>query len=375
MKTIGKLASVLLITVMIAGLMASVDGTAVYAATNQAKPGKPVVTVSETDRYGEVLITIGKTENADGYRIYCKSDKDFKYKKLANVEGKGTKKRTYTAKNLESGLYSFRVRAYSKSSGKTVWGSYSGVVKINVVDASTRARIDRMNEMAADEYPELYNMVEEGKLGLTMDDTSNIYFTLGSYDMIDSYENREKKDIEWICLDYDEDNGKALFFSRYILDKHWYNDVYEAVTWETCTLRTWLNETFLYSAFSEKERKELILQSQIVNSRNNKKGINGGNDTKDRVFLLSAEEFELYKDELGSNASGRYHNSSSNVKYALRSPGGDLRHISYIDGVYVQTGTYEEGKWQFIYYGDVFDSSEGRLTVNAIRPAIWINMN
>ncbi|MCR4720226.1 MAG: fibronectin type III domain-containing protein [Lachnospiraceae bacterium] len=376
MKALRKMVSILLITVMSVGLFVSFDGTTVQAASVAAKPGKPVITVSETDGYGEVLISIGKTENADGYRIYYKSNKDTKYNKLTNVEEKGTKKRTYIAKDLKSGTYSFRARAYSKSSGKTVWGSYSSIAKIEVVDASTRARIDRMNEIAGDEYPNLYDMVEEGKLGLTMDDSSNIYFTLGSYDTIDQYENREKKDIEWICLDYDEDNGKALFLSRYILDKHDYNDEYTDVTWENCTLRSWLNETFLYSAFSEKERKELILQTLLINSLNNSKGVNGGNDTKDRVFLLSMEEFNKYAEAIGD--TGLLRDGTSVEYYGLRSPGEDSRYMSYVSGGKAYLGRYDPARSGYrCYCAPVSKKQIGTPVIDAsyIRPAIWVNMN
>ncbi len=186
MKRFKKLLTGLLTLALMAGLFGMGGTKEVQAAT---KPDKPVITVSETDENGEVLVTISSTKNADGYRIYCKSNKDKKYRKLDTIAKDGTKTRKYTAKELTSGTYSFRVRAYSKASGKTVWSSYSKILKIYVEDAATRARNERMNETAADEYPDLYALVEDGKLGLTMDDNSRIYFTLGSYDLVDKNGN------------------------------------------------------------------------------------------------------------------------------------------------------------------------------------------
>ena len=58
--------------------------------------------------------------------------------------------------------------------------------------------------------------------------------------------------IEWIVLDTQD--GKALLLSKYGLDAVPYNDDNNSAgTWETCTLRTWLNDTFLNAAFTQEE--------------------------------------------------------------------------------------------------------------------------
>ena len=43
--------------------------------------------------------------------------------------------------------------------------------------------------------------------------------------------------IEWIVLDYDSENNRALLLSRYGLDVQPYNLEYTSAAWETCTLR------------------------------------------------------------------------------------------------------------------------------------------
>ena len=50
-------------------------------------------------------------------------------------------------------------------------------------------------------------------------------------------------EIEWLVLDIDEADHKALLISRYGLDCIQYNRRKASVTWETCSLRAWLNET------------------------------------------------------------------------------------------------------------------------------------
>lgn len=373
MKRFKKLLTGLLTLALMAGLFGMGGTKDVQAAT---KPDKPVITVSETDEYGEVLVTISSTKNADGYRIYCKSNKDKKYRKLDTIAKDGTKTRKYTAKELPSGTYSFRVRAYSKASGKTVWSSYSKIAKIYVEDAATRARNERMNETAADEYPDLYALVEDGKLGLTMDDNSQIYFTLGTYDMVDKNLNYDDKKemIEWLVLDYDEDEGKALLLSRYLIDIKPFNETYETgkiCTWEECTLRTWLNEDFYSSAFNKSEQK-IILRSDVRNHDNNDFGIGGGNDTKDRIFLLSEGEAKIggYFNDINERKATLL--DGTQKRWYLRSQGMVVmwHHKDYYNIAYVDN----DGKNG---YGEGFDTSNVRNSSDlyAVRPALWISMN
>ena len=85
----------------------------------------------------------------------------------------------------------------------------------------------------------------------------------------------------------------ALVISKYGLDVKPYNEAEANVTWETCTLRTWLNGEFCNSAFSSEE-KERIRQVTVKNPDNAIYGTDCGNDTTDRIFLLSIEEVEQY---------------------------------------------------------------------------------
>ena len=79
--------------------------------------------------------------------------------------------------------------------------------------------------------------------------------TFGHYeqdgDLSDGTEN-----IEWTVLDVQENS--ALLISRYGLDSVQYNTERAEVTWETCSLREWLNGDFLCAAFSEEEQETII---------------------------------------------------------------------------------------------------------------------
>ena len=79
-----------------------------------------------------------------------------------------------------------------------------------------------------------------------------------------------------------------------------------ALTWETCTLRSWLNgygsatnlsaedytaDNFINTAFSQAEQKA-ILTTKLVNEDNKKYKVAGGNDTSDKIYLLPLSDAE-----------------------------------------------------------------------------------
>ena len=103
--------------------------------------------------------------------------------------------------------------------------------------------------------------------------------------------NGKPAGIEWIVLDVKD--GKSLLISRYALEVKAYHEKGKRVTWETCTLRRWLNQGFIQKAFTQDEQQALV-RSTVKNPDNPIYGTKGGNDTKDEVFLLSIEEAEQY---------------------------------------------------------------------------------
>ena len=67
----------------------------------------------------------------------------------------------------------------------------------------------------------------------------------GSYEQ-DNNTSNGKEAIEWLVLDVQ--GNKVFLVSRYNLDVQPYNKTSGSVTWEKCTLRTWLNNDFLNHA-------------------------------------------------------------------------------------------------------------------------------
>ena len=143
-----------------------------------------------------------------------------------------------------------------------------------------------------------------------------IYITMGTYDLKDENNDGDgiEEEVEWQILDYDEKNGKALLVSRYILCQAEYNAEFVETTWEKCSLRKWMNENLYNDIFSAKE-KTGILKAKINNHDTGTKTQNGGNDTEDRLFLLSIPE------------AVKYYNGEIRAKI-------QKRICSYYDGIY-----------------------------------------
>lgn len=115
------------------------------------------------------------------------------------------------------------------------------------------------------------------------------------------------KPIEWIVLETD---GKtATLISKYGLDAIPYHETDTDVTWETCSLRQWLNEDFLDKAFREAEKSRLVeMAVKAEPIPDEEYAADPGNDTRDRVFLLNYQETErwLTSTEDGTCRPSRY---------------------------------------------------------------------
>ena len=102
-------------------------------------------------------------------------------------------------------------------------------------------------------------------------------------------EDGTEKPIEWIVMK--KEGNQVLLLSKYVLDAKTYNEEWEDVTWETSDIRQWLNNEFYTTAFNKTEKAK-IQTSLIKNEDNSEYGTSGGNDTEDKVFLLSEKEAE-----------------------------------------------------------------------------------
>ena len=190
--------------------------------------------------------------------------------------------------------------------------------------------------------------------------------TYGTYEQDGDYDNG-KEAIEWIVLD--KQDGKLLLVSRYALEGTSYNyDLDGPMTWEKCSLRKWLNTGFMKEAFTQKEIKH-IPTMRVSADKNPEYDTDPGNDTEDQVFLLSFSEAEKYfktDDERRCKPTeyARIMGADGDTVegycfWWLRSP-GDSDHYAAIVNC----------------FGEVHCiNSDVRIGSNAVRPALWVDLN
>ena len=190
---------------------------------------------------------------------------------------------------------------------------------------------------------------------------STVFF--GSYEQDNNTANG-KEDIEWIVLA--KERNKVLVISKYALDCQKYNSTYTDVTWETCSLRKWLNGTFLNAAFSSVEQNSII-SSTVTADKNPSYSTSPGKNTTDKVFLLSITEVNKYFSSDNARqcqgtaycyAQGAYKGSNGNCWWWLRSPGYDSGDAAGVG----HGGSVRGG------------GSDVDIVLGAVRPALWIDL-
>ena len=210
---------------------------------------------------------------------------------------------------------------------------------------------------------EKWNKIKNIKVGDT--------YTFGAYEQDNSTSNG-KEAIEWTVLD--KDGMSLLLISKQALDCQQYNTSYTDVTWESCSLRKWMNGTFLNKAFNAEEQAQ-IQNTTVSADKNPEYNTNPGNATTDKVFLLSINEVEKYfnSDEArkcaptayakaqGAYTSDSYKTASgaATCRWWLRSPGSHQNNAAYVNS------------YGSVYYTG-YPVNDG---TDAVRPALWINLD
>ena len=190
------------------------------------------------------------------------------------------------------------------------------------------------------------------------------YVFFGAYEQ-DNNTSNGKEVVEWLVLEVKD--GKTLVISKYALDCKQYNTSDTDVTWETCTLRKWLNNDFLGAAFSADE-KAMIPTVTVSADKNPVFSTNPGNTTQDQVFLLSMTEANKYFSSDSAKlckptdyavANGAWENDSDNCWWWLRSPG----HLQNLAAFVFSGGSVGES-------GSNVDRDDC-----AVRPVMWIDLS
>ena len=198
-----------------------------------------------------------------------------------------------------------------------------------------------------------------------------IYF--GNYYQSNS---SRKEPIKWRVLSVH--GNDAFLLADQNLDAKPYNNKRANVTWATCTLRTWLNGTFLNMAFTSAEQAA-IKNTTVVNEDNPYFGIEGGANTIDKVYLLSiAEASNTAYGFNGTFDASSETREAKNTAYAkecgtsteyegngcwwLRSPGSVSFNASFVN-------MYGYG------YFNGWNVISDDYAVRAVRPALHLNLS
>lgn len=193
--------------------------------------------------------------------------------------------------------------------------------------------------------------------------------TVGSIIKFGKYEqdndtSNGKEDIEWLVLV--KDDNKMLAISNKAIDCKPYHSSYCGTTWEECSLRRWLNDTFVNEAFTPEEQEKILI-TDVTADVNPDYDIDAGNDTEDKAFLLSIPEVNKYfnndvmracKPTDYAVSNGAYVSDSSNCWWWLRSPGNNRNRAANVD-----SGGYVSEEGDFVANKDL-----------AVRPAMWISL-
>lgn len=175
----------------------------------------------------------------------------------------------------------------------------------------------------------------------------------GSYELDDNATNG-KEGIEWLVLAKEDDT--ILVISRYGVDWQKYNGEETSTSWEKCTLRSWLNHDFFYSAFSEKEQT-IILTTTVSADENPEYNVNPGSDTQDKMFLLSILETDKY---FNSNRERTCRFIAQDAWFWwLRSPGETLDNAAKVD----RDGSINK------------EGAQVNIVNILVRPAMWIDLS
>lgn len=156
---------------------------------------------------------------------------------------------------------------------------------------------------------------------------------VGSVVEFGKYENAP---MEWQVLA--KEDGKVLLLAKGHVGSMAFNEEKGETSWETSTLKAWLNDEFYNKAFGKSEKK-------LIDASNN-------------VFLLSDDEVKTY---LPDEATRSLTVDGKTYRWWLRT--------SHVNSKYTLLVT-QDGTVGFV----PANKANGNNGINVVRPAIWVNM-
>ena len=161
----------------------------------------------------------------------------------------------------------------------------------------------------------------------------------GFYNWDSAYHYFRYEPIKWRVLKVS--SSEVLLVSDKLLDDQFYHTSdASGTTWETCSMRRWLNNTFFNRAFSDGE-KTAIKSTTLVNATTYTESIlgsatYGGNSTVDKVFLLARDDTSVTQTAV---TYGFVNNSS------VSDEGRVAKSTDYANAMGVQSYSGNSGYW------------------------------
>ena len=187
---------------------------------------------------------------------------------------------------------------------------------------------------------------------------------------------KTKEPIKWRVLSV---NGNDAFLvADQNLDAKSYNETDDNVTWETCTLRSWLNGGFINTAFTMEEQNA-IFSTKVVNESNLTYGTDGGNNTQDKIYLLSLGEVKNTAYGFPSNEENTSDTRvSTNTLYvgSRNSSMRSSRNRNWGDWWWLRSpGEDSDRAACVIINGSVGSFGHSKHNHHAVRPALHLNLS
>lgn len=244
-----------------------------------------------------------------------------------------------------------------------------GKSRVNIVgiENAILGKIKEEEDKIAEEKRKEQERIEAERKRKEEEERNSIYnkYNAGTVHSLGRYHHGiSNQSIEWIVL---ERNGsKALLISKYIIDRQKFNESAEATTWERSSIRKWLNNYFYKIAFTDAEKSK-ILTTTLKNTPNQQHGTSSGNDTNDKIFLLSADEVQKYYKT--------FNETRCQVTLFAKNNG------AYCDGAYFgywwlrTAGQFPQNASYIFYTGGISQMGyDVTGTIFGVRPAMWISL-
>jgi len=186
-------------------------------------------------------------------------------------------------------------------------------------------------------------------------------------------ETIEFSGINWLVLERIDNYAMIISKNLHMMGLGQFNNRL-GQAWEISTLRSYLNGEFFHR-FSPADRTR-IRETLVANGRNPWFNISGGEDTVDKIFVLSIEEVVHYFGD-----SGQLANRPDGSVTVISDEFNEVRRVPFEDGTY---------RWQWLRspggmvdlaagidgMGNIAISGSGVNNASpGVRPVMWINLD